>query len=137
MASIHRFEDLEAWRLSKRLCGQVYALTDVGKIGRDYSLKDQLRRAVISIPANIAEGFGRGGDREFCQFLSYAKASANEVRSLLLVAGDLQLTDGNRLTDALESADETAACITGLIRYLSQKGDNGPRSRRQRYQQRR
>ncbi len=70
MASVKRFEDLEVWQLSRQVCSEVYSLTSRGDFSRDYSLKDQIRRAAGSIMDNIAEGFERGGNTEFKLFLS-------------------------------------------------------------------
>ncbi len=81
MAKIERFEDLEGWKKGLTLAGQVYKLTSVGEFARDFGLRDQVRRAAVSIPSNIAEGFERGGDREFRQFLSHAKGSTGELKT--------------------------------------------------------
>ena len=81
MANIERFEDLEIWKLSKNLANQIYDVTTKGKFSQDYVLRDQVRRAAVSIFSNIAEGFERNGNKEFIQFLYIAKASCGEVRA--------------------------------------------------------
>ncbi|MFA6161394.1 MAG: four helix bundle protein [Patescibacteria group bacterium] len=82
---IERFEDIVAWQLSRELVGRVYrTMRDC----RDYSFRDQLQRAVLSIMNNIAEGFDRGGNKEFIYFLKIAKGSCAEVRSMLYVGLD-------------------------------------------------
>ena len=81
-----RFEDLLVWQKAIELVKQVYLLTADGPLNRDFGLRDQLRRAAVSIPTNIAEGFERYSRKEYLQFLSIAKGSAGEVRSLLRVA---------------------------------------------------
>ena len=68
MSKIEKFEDIEAWKKARELTKTIYQLTDKGLLARDFGLKDQLRRSSISIMANIAEGFERGGDKEFTQF---------------------------------------------------------------------
>ncbi|MDX1947729.1 MAG: four helix bundle protein [Pirellulaceae bacterium] len=88
MARIERFEDIEAWKKSRELNKLIYQATDSGRFAKDYSLKDQIRRASISTMSNIAEGFERGGDQEFVQQLAVAKGSCGEVRSQLYAALD-------------------------------------------------
>jgi four helix bundle protein len=70
VATVRRFEDLEVWQKSRELAKQVYAASGSGAMARDFVLRDQLRRAAVSVMANVAEGFERGGDREFLQFLA-------------------------------------------------------------------
>lgn len=72
MASIRKFEDLEAWRLARALANRIYDVSSKSQFNRDYALRDQIRRAAVSIASNIAEGFERDGDKEFLQFLSVA-----------------------------------------------------------------
>ncbi len=70
------------------LTKEIYALASRGDLARDFGLRDQMRRAAVSIMSNIAEGFARNGDREFCRYLDIARGSAAEVQSLLFVAED-------------------------------------------------
>ena len=88
MAEIKRFENVEAWRKARELVSAIYAVSSKSAFAKDFGLRDQIRRAAVSILSNIAEGFERGGDKEFSQFLSLAKASCGEVRSQLYVALD-------------------------------------------------
>lgn len=88
MATIKRFEDLEIWQLAREISRDVYDITRKDSIKHDFSLIDQLRRSSGSIMDNIAEGFERDGNKEFVQFLSYAKGSAGETRSQLYRAVD-------------------------------------------------
>jgi len=90
---IRRFEDLIVWQRSRELTQRVYKVSGRGQFARDFGLKDQLRRACVSVMANIAEGFERGGRAEFHQFLSIAKASCAEVRSGVYVAMDAGYLD--------------------------------------------
>src|ERR1700730_8761860 len=85
---IERFEDFIAWQKARKLTGDIYKVTSIGKFARDFGLKDQIRRAAVSIMSNIAEGFERGRPTEFHQFLSIAKGSCAELRSQLYVAFD-------------------------------------------------
>ena len=73
MATIVRFEDLEAWKIARELTREIYRVTSADKFSRDFGLGDQLRRASVSIMSNIAEGFERDGNKEFCIFLSIGK----------------------------------------------------------------
>ena len=89
MATIKRFEEIEAWKIGRELVNAVYALTRAGAFSKDWGLKDQIQRAAVSICSNIAEGFERSGNKEFANFLWIAKGSAGEVASQLYHAKDL------------------------------------------------
>jgi len=82
------FEDLEIWKLARNLTSKIYKSTNKGLFVKDYGLRDQIRRAAVSIMSNISEGYERGGNQEFYQFLSIAKGSSGEVRSQLYIAAD-------------------------------------------------
>jgi four helix bundle protein len=82
MATIEQFEDITAWQKARALTSAIYTDSRTGSLAKDFALRDQLRRATVSIMSNIAEGFERDGDREFVQFLSAtAKGSCGEVRA--------------------------------------------------------
>ncbi len=84
-----RPEDLIAWQKARLLTRRIYALTGEARFGRDFGLRDQSRRAAVSVMSNIAEGFERGGAAEFRHFLLIAKGSCGEVISQLYVALDI------------------------------------------------
>jgi four helix bundle protein len=86
---IRTFEDLIVWQRAIAFVKQVYVVTDEGGLKREFGLKDQLRRAAVSVSTNIAEGFKRSSRKEYLQFLNIAKGSAGEVRSLCRVAFDV------------------------------------------------
>lgn len=86
---IRTFEDLIVWQKAIDFVKRVYLITDEGELKRDFGLKDQLRRAAVSIPTNIAEGFERSSRKEYWLFLNIAKGSAGEVRSLCRVSFDV------------------------------------------------
>lgn len=88
-SGIRTFEDLIVWQRAIALVKQIYVITSDGELKRDFSLKDQLRRAAVSIPTNIAEGFERSSRKEYLLFLNIAKGSAGEVRSLCRVTLDV------------------------------------------------
>jgi four helix bundle protein len=92
---------------------------------RDFPLRDQIRKAGVSIISNIAEGFDRGGTAEFVQFLSFAKGSAGEVRSQLYVAKDQGYLTSEDFDRLMELADETSRLIGGLMIYLRKSGIKG------------
>jgi four helix bundle protein len=83
---IESFEDLRVWQAGIQLVKQIYIISREGELSRDFGLRDQLRRASVSIPTNIAEGFERRSRKEYVNFLNITKGSAGEVRSLLRVA---------------------------------------------------
>jgi len=85
---IERFEDFIAWQKARTLTAKIYKVTGEGIFARDFGLRDQMRRAAVSIMSNIAEGFERGRPAEFHQFLSIAKGSCAELRSQLYVSLD-------------------------------------------------
>jgi len=89
MSTFRRFEDILAWQKARRATREIYAITSTGLFARDFGLRDQLRKASVSIMANIAEGFGRRSDKEFANFLNIAHGSAAECQSHLYVALDL------------------------------------------------
>ena len=85
-----KIEDIEAWRLARELAREIWNASQRGTFNKDFRLKDQINAAAGSTMDNIAEGFGRGGNREFVQFLAIARGSAQEVKSQLIRAHDRQ-----------------------------------------------
>lgn len=120
MASIQKFEEIEAWQKARELTRQVYQLTAKEKFARDFTLKDQIKRAAISITSNIAEGFERGGNREFIQFLSIAKGSASELKSQLYVALDAGYIGKQEFDSLYQQAHSIMLLLAGFIKYLQQ-----------------
>lgn len=118
MGAIQRFEDLKAWQKAREVNLQIYKLSNKGSFSKDFGLRDQIRRASVSILSNIAEGFERNGNKEFKQFLSIAKASAGEVRSQLYIAKDLEYITSEEFKDAVEGIISTSKMISGLMSYL-------------------
>jgi four helix bundle protein len=126
---VRRFEDLIAWQRARSLAHRIYQISAAGSFSRDFAMRDQLRRAVISIGANVAEGFERGGDREFGQFLAHAKGSAGEVRALLYVALDAGYLSQQQFDDLAGQVRATSAVIAGLMRYLQESELRGSKYR--------
>ncbi len=113
-----KFEDLPAWQEARSLVRAIYQATDGGAFARDFGLRDQVRRAAVSIMSNIAEGFERGSNKDFCRFLYMAKGSAGEVRSLLHVALDLEYIDPSTHEALLKQATGLSRQTAGFIKYL-------------------
>jgi four helix bundle protein len=128
MAKIEKFEDIEAWKKARELAREIYAISNEGPFARDFGLRDQIRRAAVSVMSNIAEGFERGGDVEFRRFLAIAKGSAGEVKAQLYVALDADLIDQVQFDSLYKQATETGNLVGGFMRYLS-RGSAGPESR--------
>jgi four helix bundle protein len=130
MATIVRFEDLDAWKIARELTREVYRITSVDRFSRDFGLKDQIRKASVSIMSNVAEGFERDGNREFCNFLSIGKGSAGEVQSQLYVALDQDYITRDDFEFIYSKAKESGRVIAGLGNYLKQSGFSGLKFRR-------
>ena len=116
---IERFEDIMSWQKARQLTGLVYGHSKTGAFGKDFCLRDQMRSASVSIMSNIAEGFERGGDKEFIQFLSNAKGSCGEVRSQLYVALDEGYIIAPQFEEMYHLSVETSRTISGFMKYLS------------------
>ncbi len=116
---ISRFEDLEVWRQARELTRSTYGLTANSKFAKDYGLKDQMRRASVSIMANVAEGFSRKGDKEFGQFLFVAKSSAAELQSHVYVALDQGYIGEAEFRKLYDSLDHISRMTSNLIKHLS------------------
>jgi four helix bundle protein len=125
MGKIKKFEELLSWKKARSLTKEVYDSTSAGDFARDFGLKDQLRRAAVSILSNIAEGFERGGDREFIQFLSIAKGSCGEVRAQLYVALDLEYISVSQFAALSKQVIDISQLLAGLIKYLKESGMRG------------
>ena|ERR1700722_14691412 len=125
MASIKRFEDVEAWKQGRELTRRIYQITSQSKFTRDYALRDQIRRAAISITSNIAEGFDRRGNREFVQFLAIARGSASELKSQLYTALDAGYVDQKEFAELYQLAHSVVLLIGGFIKYLQQSELSG------------
>lgn len=112
---------------SRELAKEVYKITRGGDFAKDFGLKDQIRRASVSIMSNIAEGFERSGTGEFTHFLATAKGSAGEVRSQLYVALDQEYISRTVFEPLNMSATEISKMLSGLMNYLKKSGLKGTR----------
>lgn len=122
---VKNFEDLEIWKDARALTRAIYQLTRDSKFSKDFGLRDQIRRAAVSIMSNIAEGFERSGNQEFIQFLYVAKASCGEVRSQLYVAVDQAYVTQKDCEELTNSFRRLSIMISNLIDYLKRSGMKG------------
>jgi four helix bundle protein len=129
MATYESFEELQAWQKARQLVNEVYTLSKNSAFGRDLGLRNQIRRAAVSVMSNVAEGFERGGTGEFVQFLSLAKGSAGEVRSQLYVAHDQGYISAEEFDQLASLASDTSRLISGLMSYLRKSGIKGTKYR--------
>jgi four helix bundle protein len=120
MARVKKFEEIQSWKKARSLTNKIYKVTLTGPFGKDFGLRDQIRRAAVSILSNIAEGFERGGDKEFLRFLAIAKGSAGELRAQLYVALDQRYISSDVFELLSTEVTEISQLISGFMRYLKQ-----------------
>lgn len=119
MGKIERFEDIQAWQKARVLTNDLYAITKISHFSKDFFLRDQIRRASVSIMANIAEGFGRRSKKEFANFLNMAHGSAAEVQCHLYVALDQNYFNKGNFEILYKKTDEVSKMIQGFMKYLN------------------
>ena len=118
MATIQKFEDLKVWQKSRELCQEISLLISKGNFSKDFGLKDQINRSSGSIMDNIAEGFGRKGNLEFINFLTYSSGSVCECKSQLYRAQDRKYITEEKRIELSALADDIGKMISSLIKYL-------------------
>ncbi len=129
MATFKRFEDIEAWKLSREICKDVHEITSSGMLSKDFELRGQMRRSSGSMMDNIAEGFERDGAREFIQFLSIAKGSSGELKSQLYRAVDSKYIGEDKFSTIFSKADNYGKMVGKLMNYLNTAGIKGAKFR--------
>ena len=129
MATIKRFEEIEAWQIGRELVNAIYALTRAEPFSKDWGLKDQIQRAAVSICSNIAEGFERSGNKEFANFLWIAKGSAGEVASQLYHAKDIGYVSEADFVRMYEMTKSIRGMLYNFIKSLKQSPNYGQRNR--------
>ncbi len=118
MATVEKFEDLEVWQLARALASKIYRVTRTGDFSQDYGLKDQIRRATVSIVSNVAEGFDRKSNNQFVQFLEIASGSASEVKAQLYIAFDVGYISKVTFEELFGEAQRVGQMLTKLMQYL-------------------
>ena len=125
MASLNRFEELEAWQKARELTQAIYRVATSDRFAKDFGLRDQICRAAVAVMSNVAEGFERGGNAEFIHFLAIARGSAGEVESQLYVALDQGYLTQERFAELYKLTGSTKRLIGGLVKYLKSSGLKG------------
>ncbi|RPJ27029.1 MAG: four helix bundle protein [Chloroflexi bacterium] len=126
MTTAKRFEDLEVWQRAKELTSLIYSLSSSGTFARDFGLRDQMRRASISVMSNIAEGFESQTQALFIRFLGIAKGSAGELRAQLYIASEQGYITCEEFNSAFSLAELCSKQLARFIQYL----ESQPNSRR-------
>lgn len=126
MTTAKRFEDLEVWQIAKDLTNLTYRLSSSGNFARDFGLRDQMRRAAVSIMSNIAEGFESLTQVMFVPYLARAKGSAGELRAQLYITRDQEYITDDEFQSAIALAETCSKKLSRLINYL----ESQPNSRR-------
>jgi four helix bundle protein len=127
MATLNKFEEIKAWQKARLFCREIFVVCEETKLARDYKLRDQIGGSSGSIMDNIAEGFGRGGNLEFIQFLEISHASACESQSQLYRIADRIYISQDKFNELYELVEEIKRMILALIKYLSKSPMTGPK----------
>lgn len=114
------FEQLKVWQRSKVLAVYIYKLTSAGKFSKDFGLRDQMRRASVSVPSNIAEGDEYGSDKQAVRFFHVSKGSAAELLTQTIIAHEIDYLTDNEFQYIREECKGLSAMLTNLIRARSQ-----------------
>ena len=118
---MENFKELKVWQEGKEFAKEVYALVKHFPKEEMYALGDQLRRAAVSVPSNIAEGYGRQSDKDYVHFLKFARGSLNEVETQLLLAVDFGYLTEEQISKALAIITNEARMLTGLINAVAKR----------------
>ena len=125
MATIKRFEDIEAWQKARILAGEVYKISIETELSRDFRFRDQVSASAGSVMDNIAEGFERGGKLELINFLTIAKGSCAELRSQLYRMKDRKYINEEKFNELYKLAEEIGSMLGGWIGYLNKSDIKG------------
>lgn len=118
MASVKRFEELDIWQRARKLTGLVYQMSNQGEFARDFGLRDQMRRAAVSILSNVAEGFESRTQAMFIEYLGRAKGSAGELRAQFYVALDCGYLNQNEFDALVNESEICSKQLSSFIHYL-------------------
>jgi four helix bundle protein len=116
-----KFEDLKIWQLALKITKEIYDVTSKTEFSRDFSLKDQIRRAIISVSSNIVEGFEKNNNNEFIRFLKIAKGSIGEVRNQLYIALAVNYIKKEEFENLNNELIELANQVGRFISYLQKQ----------------
>ncbi|MCM8569766.1 four helix bundle protein [Gramella jeungdoensis] len=125
MAHYQNFEELEIYKLARHQCIQIWRLINETSLSKDYKLRDQINGSSGSVMDNIAEGFGRGGNKEFIQFLSFARGSNHETQAQLQRAHDRNHSSVNQYQELVEKSEILNEQISKFINYLKSSHRKG------------
>ena len=121
MAGAKSFEELEVWQVARKLCKEIYEVTNQPAVSKDFGFRDQIRRSAVSILSNISEGFERKGEKQFSYFLGIAKGSAGELRSQLYIALDLNYITVAEFEKLSASVTSISKMLYRLMNYIKEK----------------
>lgn len=121
MTKVTRFEDLKCWQLARELVQLVFHACEEGKLAKDFETRGQIKRAALSAMNNIAEGFGRFGNKDFIRFLDIAQSSSIEVKSITYALEDMEYISPIKIDQIREKAEETKNTTLAFIRYLRKR----------------
>ena len=119
--SVQKYQDLVVWQKSMQLVKTIYQLTKRLPKEETYALSDQMRRAAVSIPSNIAEGYERNSKKEYIYFLSLAKGSNSELRTQLQISVDIGYFEADDIQEAIGASDEVSKMLRVMITKLNPK----------------
>lgn len=123
---IRSYEDLIVWQKAVDLCKQVYEFSASFPPDERFGLISQIRRSAVSIPSNIAEGYGRGTPSEYMRFLRVARGSLYELETQLVIAARLGFLDAARFQEIREHTRECGRILAGLLRSIENHGSASP-----------
>jgi len=121
MAAITCFEELPVWKSARKITQVIYRLSNQGSFSRDFGLRDQIRRASVSVMSNIAEGFESETQALFITYLGRAKASAGEIRSQIYIAKDLEYITQDEFNQTIQMVRDCSRQLFGYIKYLKRQ----------------
>ncbi|EKE18619.1 MAG: S23 ribosomal protein [uncultured bacterium] len=121
---IQKFEDLSIWKLSLKITKEIYDITSKEKFSKDFGLRDQIRRAIVSVSSNVVEGFEKNNNNEFVRFLKIAKGSVGESRNQLYIALAVVYITQDEFDKINAELEDLAGQIGGFIVYLQRKKEN-------------
>ena len=130
MPTIKRFEEIEAWQTARELTRSAYALSSNGSFAHDFGLRDQMRRAAVSIMSNIAEGFESRTRGLFVEFLGRAKGSSGELRAQIYIAEDAGYLSEKQSAELKDRCEKVSSQISRLLAYLKKAPQTFERSER-------